>query len=220
MPNNFCLCETCETEFYFGALDADQDCSASPDLSQISGLLIVPDSAALPSDWESRTAWEAVVDNDSTDNSYGKYLTGIGSIDESENTTVEIAKGQQITTIRLYTFILEVYNLSNTQYQFMLAMQCNPANYTFWPENVSGHLWGGSTGIAPTYTNVAFPLGAGDGDVEKAVLTIQWRATCDPPRTYIEGLSENFAGTTEITRILGFSTDKVFGFSVSQVFGF
>ena len=203
MPNNFCLCETCDTEFYFGALDADQDCAGVPSLSQVSGLLIVPNSATLPSDWESRAAWDAVIDNDSTDNSFGKYLTGVGTIPEPEKTTLTIAKGVEITTIRDYTLTLEIFNLSSAQYEFLRSLQCNPLNYVFWIENVSGHLWGGSTGITPRLTDVDFPLGGGEGDVEKAVLTINWRSKCDPPRTYIEDISENFPSASTIADVIG-----------------
>jgi hypothetical protein len=220
MVNNFCLCETCDTEFVFGALDIDQDCAGVPSLSQVSGLLIVPNSATLPSDWESRAAWEAVIDNDSTDNSFGKYLSGIGSVAEPEKTVVTVAKGVEITTIRDYVLEMEFYNLSATQYEFFSSLQCNPLNYKFWIENISGHLWGGANGISPQLTDVDFPLGAGEVDVEKAVLTIQWRSKCDPPRTYIEDLSENFPGGAETSNVLGFATNQVLGYSTTEIFGF
>lgn len=220
MANNFCLCQTCDAEFLFGALDTDQDCAGMPLMSQVAGLLIVPDGAGPPDDWTVRADWEAVIDQDSTDNSFGKYLTGIGSVAEPEKTTITVAKGQQVTTIRLYTLVLEVYNLSNVQYLFLLSLQCNPLNYQFWIENVSGHLWGGASGISPTLTDVDFPLGAGEADVEKAVLTIEWRATCDPPRTYIEGLSDNFPDATETSNILGFAQGQVLGYGTAQIFGF
>lgn len=220
MPNNFCLCETCETEFFFGALDADQNCAGEPSLSQVCGVLIVPNSATLPSRWDDKEAWESVIDNDSEDNSFGKYLTGVGGVAEPEKTTVTVAKGVQLTTIRLYTLLLEVYNLSDTQVAFFRALQCNPKNYTFWIENVSGHLYGGAAGIAPTLTDVDFPLGAGEADIEKAILTIQWRAKCDPPRAYIENLSENFVQSSQKTKALGFATNKVFGFATDKIFAF
>lgn len=199
MPNNFCLCnDSCDTEYFvFPALDLDQDCAGVPSLSQVCGLVIIPSSADLPSDWEDRDAWGVVVDN--SEDGAGKYLTGVGRVDEPEDTNVVVAKGQVVKTISLYTLEIEVYNLSNTQYEFLRALQCNPLNYVFWFENVSGHLWGGPTGITPFLTDVDFPLGDGDGDLEKAVLTIQWRAKCDPPRTYIEDLSV----ITELTEVIG-----------------
>jgi hypothetical protein len=219
MPNNFCLCDTCD-EFIFVALDADQDCAGVPNLSQVCGLLIIPDTADLPTDWESKTAWEAVIDNDTE--GAGKYLTGVGSIPEPEKNTITVAKGVEMTTIRDYTLTMEVYNLSNTQYTFLRSLQCNPLNYVFWPENVSGHIWGGSTGIAPRLTDVDFPLGAGEDELEKAVLTINWRSKCDPPRTYIDDVSENFneiattagsIGTGATGEVLGTgATGEILGF--------
>lgn len=218
--NNFCLCNTCETEFSFPALDADQNCPGSPSLSQITGLLVVPDGAALPDDWTLKADWETVIDNDDTTNAFGKYMTGIGSVDTPEKTTIQIAKGVTVTTIRTYTATLEIFNLSDVQYEALRALQCNPTNYVFWLENAGGHIFGGASGLTPFLTDVDFPLGAGESDFERAVLTIQWRAKCDPPRTYIENLSENFAGLTDRSRVFGAATNQVFGFSTTDIFGF
>ena len=219
--NNFCLCEdTCETEFIWGALDADQDCAGVPSLSQVSGLLVIPDGAALPTDWETKADWTAVVDNDDTTNSKGKYITGVGNVPDPEKTTIIVAKGVTLTTIRGYQLILEIYNLSHIQYEFLRSLQCNPLNYVFWIENVSGHLFGGDTGISPFLTDVDFPMGGGEGDVEKAVLTINWRAKCDPPRTYIEDLSDGFEGATSTSQIFGTSATEIFGTSASEIFGY
>lgn len=220
MLNNFCTCDTCDVEFTFGALDADQDCAGVPNLSQVCGLLIVPDGSTMPSDWENRSAWDAIVDND-TDGAT-KYLTGIGSVPEPEKTTITVAKGVQLTTIRDYVLTLEVYNLSSAQYEFLRALQCNPLNYKFWVENVSGHLWGGTSGISPALTDVDFPLGSGEDELEKAVLTINWRSKCDPPRTYIEDLSLNFNTVSAIPSVLGTgATGDVLGTGATgDVWGF
>lgn len=201
MLNNFCICETCETEFAFPPLDADQDCVGAPNLSQVCGLLIVPDAATPPSDWESKAAWEAIVDND-TDGS-ARYLTGVGGVDTPDKTTVTVAKGYKIISIRDYQLVMEVYNLSNTQYEFLRSLQCNPTSYKFWIQNVSDHIWGGTTGISPSFTDVDFPLGNGEDETERAVLTIDWRSKCDPDRTYIENLSENFAGFAGYANVIG-----------------
>lgn len=218
--NNFCSCVTCDTEFYFGAFDADQDCPGSPSLSQVCAILIKPEGATGPIDWTVKTDWESAVDNTDTANNFVKYLSGVGSIDTPDKTTLTVAKGQVVTTIRLYTLQMEVFNLSNTQYETLRKIQCNPTNYTFWVENIGGHIFGGSLGISPTLTDVDFPLGSGDEDIERAVLTIQWRAKCDPERTYINNLSENFSGAGSISRILGFSATEVFGNSVAEVHGY
>ena len=207
MLNNFCLCETCDTEFIFPALDADQDCAGVPNLSQVCALLIIPDNADLPTDWESKAAWEAVIDNEDTGS--GKYLSGVGEVPEPETNTLTVAKGVTVVTIRDYSLTLDIFNLSNTQYEFLRSLQCNPLNYVFWIENVSGHIWGGATGISPYLTDVAFPLGAGEGDVEKAVLTINWRAKCQPERTYIDNVSENFPSNTAAPSVYGNGTAGV-----------
>lgn len=220
MLNNFCICETCETEFAFPPLDADQDCVGIPNLSQVCGLLIIPDTADLPSDWESKAAWETVIDNDTSGT--GKYLTGVGGVDVPEKTTITVAKGFRLTTIRDYQLVMEVYNLSNTQYEFLRALQCNPTNYKFWLQNVSDHIWGGSYGITPSFTDVDFPLSSSGDETEKAVITIDWRAKCEPNRTYIENLSENFASLAGYASVIGTgATGEVIGTGATgEVIGF
>lgn len=217
--NNFCNCTTCDTEFLFPALDVDQNCIGDVSLSQVVAVLILADGATPPSDWTSKTAWADVVDNNDTSNSFVKYVTGVGFVETPEKTQLTVAKGVTINTIKTYTLTLEVFNLSNAQYAFLRSLQCNPTNYTFWIENAGGHLYGGSDGILPFLTDVDFPLLGGENDVEKAVLTIRYRSKCDPDRTYIENLSENFANVSG-SKVMGMSETEVFGFSTTQIFGF
>lgn len=206
--NTFCTCVTCDTEFDYPVFDSDQNCTGDVSMSQVCGILLKPEGATAPTDWTSKTDWEAVVDNSDTSNSFVKYLSGVGAVPLPEKTTITVAKGYEITTIREYTLQLEVFNLSSTQYESLRKYQCNPTSYTFWIENIGEHIFGGSTGIAPISTDVDFPLLGGENDTEKAILTIKWRAKCDPERTYIQNLSENFA--SPLVTLFG-ESDIMFG---------
>lgn len=179
----------CSTEFDFPALDTDQNCASVPNLSQLTDLWMHPNSlsdSVVPfQNWVDGgytvLANPTAIDNSVTDNSKCKWLTGVGGIDVPEKTQFTVHKRQKVTAKRLYTLTWTIYNLSNAQYEYLRSLQCNPTNYTFWYANDT-HVWGKSTGIIPVATDVDFPLGAGEGDVEMATLTIQFESKTDPER--------------------------------------
>lgn len=177
----------CSTDFEFPILDTDQNCAGVPNLSQLTDLWISPNDSALSpfANWVTSgytiLANPTAIDNSVTDNSKVKWLTGVGGIDAAEKTVIRVQKFQDVTLKRRYTLTWTIYNLSNAQYEFLRALQCNPTNYAFWYGN-STHVFGKSTGIIPVLTDVDFPLGAGDGDVELATLTIAFESRVDPER--------------------------------------
>lgn len=181
--------DDCSTDFNFPALDTDQNCAYIPDLSQIGDVWFKPNEAA-----DSEVPFENwvdggytvlanpdAIDNSVTDNSKVKWLTGLGEVAASEKTVFTVQKFQKVTIKRIYTLTLTVFNLSNAQYEYLRALQCNPTNYTFWYGN-SAHVYGKATGIIPTFTDVDLPLGAGESDVEQAIVTITWESKVDPER--------------------------------------
>lgn len=186
--DNVCV-DNCTDEFEFLALDVDQNCPGEINLSQITDIWMKPNSAGageVPFDNWVTTGFTVLanpdaIDNTVTDNSKVKWLTGVGEVPASEKQIVSVQKFLKKTIKRVYTLTLTVYNLSNAQYEFLKSLQCNPLNYTFWYGN-SAHVYGKATGIIPTATDVDFPLGAGESDVEMATLTIQWEAKTDPER--------------------------------------
>lgn len=184
--SNVCPAD-CSTDFEFPILDTDQNCAGVPNLSQLTDLWISPnDSNASPfANWVDSgytiLANPTDIDNTNADNTKVKWLTGVGGIDAAEKTVIRVQKFQDVTLKRRYTTTWTIYNLSNAQYEFLRALQCNPTNYTFWYGN-STHVWGKSTGIVPVLTDVDFPLGAGEGDVELATLTIAFESRVDPER--------------------------------------
>lgn len=185
---NICPAD-CSTEFTYPALDSDQNCVGNVYLSQITDLWILPNSAddanAPFTDWSSGshtlTANPSGIDNTEVLNAKTKWLTVVGDLPAPEKTVQRVHKRQDVTTNRRYTLNLIVYNLSNAQYAALRQYQCNPTSYTFWYGNDS-HVFGKDTGLIPVGTDVDFPLGAGDTDVEQAVLTIIFEAKVDPER--------------------------------------
>lgn len=181
--------DNCSTAFDFLALDTDQNCPGELNLSQVTDLWMLPneasDAQAPFSNWVDGgytiLANPTGIDNTDTTNAKTKWLTAVGEVPASEKTIFTVQKFQKVTTKRVFTLTLTVYNLSNAQYEFLRSLQCNPTNYTFWYGN-SAHVYGKATGIVPTFTDVDFPLGAGEADVELATITITWEAKTDPER--------------------------------------
>lgn len=180
----------CSTEFTFLNLDTDQNCAGNPFLSQVTDLWIQPvggtATAVSPfTGWTSVlstiTATAGAIDNTVTDNTKTRWITGVGNVDVPEKQVVRVQKFLDVTLKRRYTLNFEVYNLSNGNREFLVSLQCNPTNYRYWYGNTN-HVFGSGTGIIPVYTDVDFPLGAGEADLEKATLTLQWESKTDPER--------------------------------------
>jgi len=179
----------CSEEFFFQALDTDQNCPGIPDLSQITDIWIKPntaDGAEVPfTAWTDGvftvTANPTAIDNTVTDNSKVKWMTVIGGIDAAEKVTARVHKFKDVIIKRRFTLSATILNLSNAQYEFLRALQCNPTNYTYWYGNTA-HVFGKAEGISPVFTDVDFPLGAGENDYEQAVLTLVFEARVDPER--------------------------------------
>ena len=202
--NSFCDCGDCSTDFLLPALPTDPNCVAGYQKSEITILLMMPTNATKPTDWTSRTDWEAVLANDNTDNTKGKYLRGIGSLPAPEVTTVRVVDAVDIITYKEFTITHKIRALTDVKYNYLKSLQCNPTNYTFWYYTKADYLFGGSTGIQPFSTDVNFIYDEGKTSIVEAQLVIKWGTeSCDPARTSIADLEANFASLTSNAIMLG-----------------
>jgi len=181
--------------------------------------LILPTGVTPPADITVVSQWEAVMANDNVDNTKGKYITGIGSLEAPEKTTTKVAKGVDMTVQKNYTLVMEIKSLPDQVYDFLRAFQCNPLNYTFWFYDVHGYLYGGAAGIKPNLTDVDFIHGAGEESVLMANLTIAFKTPgCDPDRDYVPNLDANFSNLSTTYNVAGFAANSVFGTSATNIF--
>lgn len=193
--NSFLSCPDCDDTFVIGPIDVDQDCTLyEQKYSQICGIIILADTATLPTDWTDTDDWAAVLDNAATGNGKGRYLVGEGEIEAPDGDLTEYPKRQVRVTSREYTVDLTVKNLSASQYAFLQQMQCGWKDFRFWVETVGGRLFGGPNGIDPKYIDVAFLYSGGRNDKEEALLTIVYESDGDPPRADVSGIAEAVAG--------------------------
>ena len=197
MLNNWLSCPTdCGTVIQLPAIPNNQDCTAyNLDYSQVCGVLILPTGVALPGDWQSPDDWNDLVDNTDTSNTAGKYLIGEGQVPEPELDEVEYPKRIKRVVNRLYRLEFEVDNLNDATYAFLQKFQCGYTEFKFWIETVSGHLFGGSSGITPSFSDASFPLNGGRDDTMFGSLTIEFNADGDPPRAAVD-----LTGLTNVTQ--------------------
>lgn len=192
--NQFLTCPDCDN-FQIGPVDVDQDCTLyEQKYSQVCGIIILPDTADLPTDWTDADDWAEVLDNAATGNGKGRYLVGEGEIQAPDGDLTEYPKRMRRITSREYTVDLTIKNLSATQYLFLQKMQCGWKGFRFWIETVGGRLFGGANGIDPALIDVSFLYSGGRNDKEEAVLTLTYESDGDPPRADVDGIAEAVAG--------------------------
>lgn len=168
---------------------------------------MLPDGVTPPADWTSLTSWQAVLANDNTDNTRGKYLPGIGSLPAPDVTTQRIVDTVEVVTYKEYTLTHKVRALDDLRYEYLRKLQCSPVSYKFWMYTKGEQMIGGATGIQPVFTNVNFIYAEGKTEIVEAQLIIRFGSSaCDPPRADIPNFAENLAGLVTTPRVLGSMT--------------
>lgn len=182
--NKFANCNTdCDGEFLFPDLEIDQDCITYDEgFSQISDIVFRPNGAPDPfTDFTTiPTITAGAIDNSKTDNTACRHLVGEGGVAVPEKIVEDRPKRRSRITMRKYTLSFTVRNLSATQYNFFLKLQCGATNFTFYYADVDNKLLGKQGGIAPSSVDVEMPAGGGKDDKKIATVIITWEADSNP----------------------------------------
>jgi hypothetical protein len=125
------------------------------------------------------------LDNTSIDNTKAKIFTVTGGISSPAITRVDFPLNASAVSSREYTMTLTRQKLDTSDYEFFRALQCGAQNLDFWYSSLSGFLYGGANGIAPSEINVSFPKGAGKTDTDSVVIEIKWTACGDADRSLV-----------------------------------
>ena len=154
----------------------DQDCTNYPQLrSQIAGLIILPNTATAPTDWQDIADWTATIDNTDTTGDKARYLVGKGSFLPQSQVEVNLAGGRVIENReRAYRLTQVIYNMDEGHWNFGRKLQNNLRNFRLWLETLGGRLIGGASGIKPFYVNADFTFGNGNDDREAMVITMDF----------------------------------------------
>ena len=142
--------------------------------SEVGGLLMVPVGATKPGTWTNSTDWEGVIDNESTDDTKGKYLVGIGSFTPESLVEVSLSGGRFIENReRTYALNMAVVNIADEHNDFCRKLQTNLRRFDFWLVTVDGRIVGGPNGIRSFRVNADFVLAAGAGSYEVWNITLR-----------------------------------------------
>lgn len=186
MVNDFLT--TCGA-FDLGAIPVfDGDCpkAEAPRRSQLQGLIILPNNAPGFTHTSALSVGQAI-NNADTDNNSGRYLMGAGGI-ASEDHVVVLGRATKVLAGRLFTLTFDVAITCDTTFAFLRRLSQNWNGFRFWGYTLNERLIGGADGIAPSFVTVSLPLGAARTDVERAILTIEFRADVEPERSSLPNL--------------------------------
>lgn len=185
MFNDFLTCGA----FELGAVPAyAADCpkTEAPRLSQIAGLIILPNSAQ-PFTHTSALSIQTAVQNTLTDNRAGRFIVGAGGMSSADHTIV-LGRVKKVLAGRLYTVTFDTAITCDTTFAFLRRLSANWTGFRFWAYTLGDRLIGGAGGIAPSFVSVAFVTGAGRAEIERATLTIEFRSDGEPNRNLVPGL--------------------------------
>lgn len=167
----------------------------TPALSQIAGLLLLP-NAAPRFDWTDAEDVAEKTDNELAGNNTGKFVLGVGGMTQ-EPVIVNLGRSNPITPF--YNFEIQhrvALGRCGNNYNLLNGLHSGWRGFRFWAYTVGDRFIGGNTGIAPTYVRVTMPLGSGRGDHEIANLIVGWKADADAGRRYLPGLFDGTQATT------------------------
>lgn len=155
-------------DFTIPVFEACQDSTSYPQrLTQICGIIIVPEGAEKPSDWETMEGWDGIIDNNDTTGTKARYLVGIGSFLPDRQTVADLAEGRK-TEIkeRNYRLDYNVLNMTDGHVGFGHLLENGYKNFDVYLETLGGRLIGGPPGMRPVFADCKFPFGGGNTNTE------------------------------------------------------
>ena len=200
--------------------------------SRISGLLILPNGVAGPTDWTSASGMEAVIDNTVSGNTTGKFFAGQGELQPGEAVEIEVGKNKEVNAGYEYNLPFESPIDSDGIRDVVSALQSDKLSYRFWFVTDSGRTNGGEYGITPHKTRAGVRYSNTDDGIETAVINIQWFADQEPQSVFTgQLLSPSVETATSCSFTLqgaysgptaasGLSADDYYYTSTSNVLGY
>ena len=152
--------------------------------SRISGLLILPNGVAGPTDWTTLSGMEAIIDNTVSGNTTGKFFAGQGELPVGEAIEVEMGKNHEVNAGYEYNLTFESPVDSDGIRSMVTALQADRLKYTFWFVTDGGRINGGNTGISPHKTRAGVRYTNSDEGIETGVFAIQFYSDQDPDSVF------------------------------------
>lgn len=177
--NDFCTCE----QSALAVLPESVDCLSLPRHSQITGVIMMPLGAALPTDWASAESFLERLDNTDTTGAKGKYFLGIGSLAPATDVLVPLGRNHNHIALRKWSLNFAPQIGYSSQYAFLQSLQRSRRNFRLWFATLGGRLIGGANGIRPEFITANVNYQGGAEDVETASIIVHWSACTEAPRS-------------------------------------
>lgn len=134
--------------------------------------------------------WTGLILNTDATGAKMKYLIGVGSIAEPEETVATVARGKEIVTNKARTLVFTGYELTEDSiYDFVRTLECGSSTNKFFFTDRGGFLYGKKQptttpdeGITPDSIKANIVWDAGNESILKYVITIKFSAQTSPDR--------------------------------------
>lgn len=152
----------------------EQDCTTyDQELSEVCGLIVVPDGASIPTNWQSFPDWNTVLLPKivNTNPAKAHYLVGIGSFLPTEKTTLILAGGRvEENREHRYRLNLSVKNMHDGHAEFARSLMANKKDFTFFLHTMGDRVIGGPEGMNPVFVDAEFPFGSGESTEQITII--------------------------------------------------
>lgn len=133
--------------------------------------------AAKPTDWESASAWAAVLSN--TEAGKIRFLNVIGDMPEPEQEIITLSGGREKAGLKTYLVNFDIDEFNDVNYTAMRALNCGFTGF-FWYGTKGGKLFGGPKGLKATVVKAFTPHERGENIYQKIIGQLKWRSQCAP----------------------------------------
>ncbi len=153
----------------------EQDCTSyGQELSEVCGLIVVPEGLEPPNNWHDFDEWYGLFANkiNNTNPAKAHYIVGKGSFLPTEKSIMTLAGGRvQENRERTYRLEMSVLNMDPGHVSFARQLMSNKKDFTFFLHTVSDKVIGIDGGLMPVYVDADVPF-ASEGATERISLTI------------------------------------------------
>lgn len=155
-------------------------CSPVNSFGEITHIFLAAYDAECFTDWTALTEWLARLNNTSDDPDAIRFMHVKADKPVSERETIETSLGRKVKSPGSFTLNIEVDDVSDLNYEFMRASQCNTL-FKMW--YVAGdYLFGGTCGV-DAILNLDYQIERGTKSIHKIIGTATWEAAFTAERT-------------------------------------
>lgn len=148
---------------------------------EIKKIYVASNDAADFTDVTDAAEWASRLSENGTGADDIRELYVSGDLPEPERESVEVDQYQKVWTPATFTVNFDVFDLTDTNYEFMRTMYCNTAVKIWYATET--HIYGGNAGIENANLNLNHVIERGSKATEKFTGMLTWDYSFPPQRT-------------------------------------